>query len=497
VCIIGAGAAGISTALELKNQGLKVALIESGNYQANIDTQKLYEGISDGETLPDPYLMSSRLRFFGGTTNHWGGYTRPLEPIDFEKRGYSGSLGWPIGRADLDPYYKVATSLCEVASFVYENEALLDRYNILGQKNNTSSLVTRVFHNSPPTRFGSRYKKEILESKNIDLLLDANVTELLTKDSGSSVEKVKIKTLAGNSFDLTSKVFVLAAGGLENVRLLMLSNDYHQEGLGNHSGLLGRYYMDHIGYPDVGYLMLNSKAKNLPFYHKNAKLENVKNEIFPVLSLNPEIVRRDNLSSLSFYLRDREFENANERAAIERVFLLNKSLKGLGKSKEGVQGSSLAPKLVASKLLRLQVWHAAQTPNPDSRVTLIQDRDSLGLRKIKLSWRVKDEDFRGFERAIRAFAKIVGQEGVGRVKITYSGEQRWKGSEYGQHHLGTTRMASNSKDGVVDRDCKVFGVNNLYIGSGSVFPSIGFANPTLTIVALAARIGDQIKKSFS
>src|SRR5438034_4639821 len=176
VCIIGAGAAGITLAKEFHNSGITVGLIESGGLEPDA-TQLLAEGETSEETIPNRlrYLGTSRTRYFGGTTNVWTGWCRPLDRLDYEKREWVPYSGWPISRSEVEPFYERATSYCQIPSFDYSTDQreLEERINIFTQP---TQLRSRLFHMGPPTRFGMRYREEILESRNVTVLLHANVT---------------------------------------------------------------------------------------------------------------------------------------------------------------------------------------------------------------------------------------------------------------------------------------------------------------------------------
>ena len=220
LAIIGAGAAGITIARELAGSGISVALIESGGFDFDAATQDLYEGESVGVDYP---LTSSRLRYFGGSTNHWGGWCRPLEPIDFEKRDWVPYSGWPVTREELNPFYDRARDICQIKSGAFDDPAAWQAGGtpmpLAG-----SEVETRFFLYSPPTRFGQVYRSAIKQAKNITCYLNSNVMEIVPAANGTQVAHLDVGTLSGVRFTIKPKSCVLACGGIENARMLLVSN---------------------------------------------------------------------------------------------------------------------------------------------------------------------------------------------------------------------------------------------------------------------------------
>lgn len=230
VCVVGAGAAGITLARELSGQSFSVCLLESGGLEFQEDTQSLYAG----ENVGLPYnLANERLRFFGGTTNHWGGYCRPLDDIDFKVRDWIPNSGWPFDKAHLIPYYERALKICQLGEPYtfdvadWESEET-PRLPFIGNR-----VVTKLFRLSPPTRFGRVYRNEISRSGNISTYLHANAVEIETDENARTVTRLRVASLEGNSFWVSAKLFILATGGIENPRLLLNSNKRQSVGLGN------------------------------------------------------------------------------------------------------------------------------------------------------------------------------------------------------------------------------------------------------------------------
>jgi choline dehydrogenase-like flavoprotein len=242
VCIVGAGAAGITLARECIKQPFRVCLLESGGLDYNEDIQSLYQGENTG--LPYYPLDASRLRYFGGTTNHWAGMCRPLDDIDFAARAWIPYSGWPFGRSHLDPFYARAHLICQLGSFTYDTGAWetpdTPRFPLSSDR-----VMTKITQQSPPTRFGQVYQDEIVRADNVITYLHANAVEVETADTAQTVTRLRVACLQGPQFWVAARQFILATGAIENARLLLLSNKAQSAGLGNQNDLVGRFFMEH------------------------------------------------------------------------------------------------------------------------------------------------------------------------------------------------------------------------------------------------------------
>ena len=496
LCIIGAGAAGITIARELTKGKQRVCIVESGGFDFSPETQALY----DGENIGLPYfdLNTCRLRFLGGTTNHWNGQCAPLSQMDFETRTWVPHSGWPISKADLDPYYLKALPVCQIGPDTFDARAWMN-WGIEPPSFNPEKIQSHFWQNSPPTNFGQVYREELKSAENITVLLHANVTHIRTDDSGETVTHVDIGALNGKRGQVLAKVFILACGGIENPRLLLISNHVHPEGLGNKYDLVGRFFMDH---PTA--VCGRAEIANVDYV-----LDTFTSKIFegiryrPGLKIGEEEQRRKQVLNICATFQ------SESHPAIETGKQLLDTLK------EGEIPEDLGEKIriVMNDLDDVAEYAACrlkgegkcttiinlrtrqeQAPNPQSRVSLSQELDALGIPRLRLDWRFTELE----RKSLKAMAVTLGSEfgrlNLGRVQLpawlANDGDPEWISGSY--HHMGTTRMADSPKNGVVNKDCKVHGTKNLYVAGSSVFPTSGFANPTLTLVALALRLADHL-----
>lgn len=490
LAIIGAGPAGISIARELAGSGISVTLLESGGFEFDADTQDLYEGEMDGVDYP---LTSSRLRYFGGSTNHWGGWCRPLEPLDFEVRDWVENSGWPITRQTLDPYYDRAREVCEIRSGEFDNAAAWTADGtplpLPG-----GEVVTRFFLYSPPTRFGTRYRADIERAKNITCYLNSNVLEIVPAENAAQVETLRIGTLSGVRFTVKPKICILAAGGIENARILLLSNSVQKEGLGNGNDVVGRYFMEHPHIPSPATFLVTDPDLVARFYRTYTGTD--KGVIRGCLMFSEDYLRRTRRMGtvLTFgMVQPVRAETGRGPDEKDPAAFTMPSVLQLARS------TTSAPATGEELGWRLGVGCAGeQEPNPASRVTLSEQKDALGLNRTKLSWRLKKTDADSLRGNLETVARAFGGWGEGRVRILFPERDEWTEAEgWGNHHLGTTRMADDPKKGVTDANCRVHGLSNLYIAGSSLYPTGGTVNPTLTLVALALRLSDHLKLRFA
>lgn len=482
VCVVGAGAAGIVLALELTGTPLKVFVLEAGGFDYEPETQSLYEG----ESVGHPYfaLESARLRMFGGTTGHWQGWCRPLDPIDFEERSWVPDSGWPITRDDLDPFYEGANRYVRVGPYNYST-AFWRRATGAPAFALPSDLVeTSVFQYSPPIRFGLAYRERVRQSPNVTVFLHSNVTSVRLSSTGSRVERADAATLTGKRFAVRASRFVVAVGGIETPRLLLASNEVAPAGVGNQHDLVGRYFADHPHAPVAIATLPEALSVGSLYYRREHVLGTAARGVF---------VTSDPLMRAKRTLRFSASLDPVERDPyVDRKAPAEKRAEGLAEDLAVVERGLARPgkRHVFSLFMR-----AEQAPNRDSRVTLAGTRDRLGMREARLDWRLGELDRSSIAESVRALARALGAARLGHVYSRPDQEpdfmQRAQG---GYHHMGTARMHADPRRGVVDRDCRVHGVDNLYLAGSSVFPTTGFANPTLTIVALATRLARHLEK---
>lgn len=498
IAIIGAGAAGITIAREFIGQNREVWLIESGGLDFDDATQALYKGDITG----NPYyaLDVARLRYFGGTTNHWGGHCRPLDPIDFEKRSWVPDSGWPITRADLDPFYERAQPVCQLGPYKYDEADWPELQKQLFQFS-PEKIQNRIWQFSPPTRFGEVYLPELKRAPNIHVLTNANVVDIAANDHATAIESLHLRMLSGKSATIRPRFVILACGGIENARLLLACDGVEKTGLGNRHDLVGRYFMEHP-HAIYGFGVSPVELSRFSAYYSTAKSGTTVFRTSPGVSealqrsrhlLNGAVDVGWGYDRSSGYMAAHSIGRALKHGDLPQGFGhdILKVFSDLGGTTAGFY-----------RALRHEdvLWFAANTeqvPNPDSRITLESKRDALGMREVKLDWRVTKAE----KESVLATGRLLGEE-LARLDLARIRFDDWilednnywldLGGRY--HHMGTTRMSDDPRKGVVDRNARVHNYENFYIAGSSIFATSGYANPTLTIVALSLRLADHLKQ---
>jgi choline dehydrogenase-like flavoprotein len=489
-CVIGTGPAGMTVALRLAARGFSVALMEGGGLDLEPESQALYEGEVVG--LDYYPLQDARLRMFGGASMHWGGRCRALDAINYLPRSFEPLSGWPIRKEDLDPYQP-------------EADAILDLIPASEAPDLPITQAEQRFHRiqyrySPPTRFGDKYRDEIAASEAITCALNANLVDLRLDDGLATLTEARFKSFTPGDpgFAIRARVFVLALGGLENPRALLNCTSQIPAGIGNQNDLVGRFFCEHphilLGQAYLENPVPEAELKASPeeaYAPTEAFMEQheilsfsllVTPTIEPPLAFTTEFVRSAGCVT-SFTERLAEGVLGRDlncdRGGLDMYF-------AQGDGHHAVQA-------------RIAV-HSEQSLQRDSRVMLADETDAFGLRRIRFDWQIGALDYRTLETAVTEFGVHYAEQGIGRVQLSdwlLVEPQQLPGLNQGSrvgghHHMCATRMSADPREGVVDADCKVHGIANLYIGGSSAFATSGYANPTYTIVQLSLRLGDHL-----
>jgi choline dehydrogenase-like flavoprotein len=497
VCIVGAGAAGITLAKEFIGQPFRVCLLESGGFEFHEKTQDLCTGENTGFPIP---LNVMRLRYFGGSTGHWGNYCRPLDEIDFEARDWVPHSGWPFRKSQLDSYYERAQTICQLGPFEYDGEFWQTKTSpVLPFVGNR--LATSIFQmREPATRFGTVYRKEIVKAGNITTFLYGNVLNIESDDTARTVTRLSVGCLQGNKFVIVAKLFILATGAIENARLLLLSNHVSKVGLGNQNDLVGRFFMSHAICEPAVFLPSDPLIPATLYINSKPAVDTLR--VTGHLTLSRETQRHDkllNFNAVLFPVYMAQTGLMSLKRLMKREFgTLGKELRNIIADIDGV--AMAAYWKVFKGVIPVRAFSLTcaieQSPNPASRVTLSSECDALGKQRIRLDWQLRAADKRSLRRSLEIVGAEIGRAGLGRLKIDLkAGDESWpEVIRDAGHHIGTTRMHLDPKQGVVDGNCRVHGMSNLFLAGSSVFPTSGHANPTLTIVALALRLAAHVKR---
>ena len=501
LCIIGAGAAGITIAHSLRDSAIKIVMLDSGDEGLDDRAQALNTGTSVGiEYWP---LDSVRLRMFGGSTNHWEGSCNDFDDIDFADRPWVKHGGWPLKKPQLVPYYERAQNYVQLGPYDFSLRSWSARLRVPVPNWFHDDLVGSVTQHSPPTRFGEVYGPALKAASNIQVVLGATVLSFDLNAARSLGERVTVGRFNKPPIFVRAKRFVLAMGGIENARFLLLNN------MANNSGAVGRYFMEH---PYFRLMLLAPSPTFQGFLGRWDQLRANGLNVSPSIEFSERLLRKEQFqnSRLAFEPTDRltasagvdafhELASGGAKSADEMLYHVGNLLLDVDMVAEAASrqefGSGFSPR--ASETVGLTIGcMTEQLPNPDSRILLSNVKDRFDQRKTIVDLQFTDADRLSAGRMVKAITQSFGQVGIGRVKVLVPERfEHWPPHRisYGSHHMGTTRMSMDPMTGVVNTDLRLHDIGNIYVAGSSVFPTGSHVPPTLTIVALALRLADHLR----
>lgn len=467
LCICGAGVAGISIAIRAGESGKKVAIFEGGDENYSKESQALYAASSTLESY-SAASNACRLRYLGGTSNHWAGRCRPFESFDFEHRDYFEMPGWPIAYEELEKYTHEANLVLDLE----ENQAFESASE--PQSWQSDKFVLDRAQMSPPTRFKEKYFDQLVASENIVLFTNANLTDISLDSEHGYVKHLKIENFVDDSYHFSGNQTVLAMGAIENARLLLNSNTQQESGIGNQFDFVGRCFMEHFnvnfGRFATDHEFMQPEQRLGLFSTREFSLEHKigSSNIRYVVVNNPKSYGRTKF--LKKYFSDMVCQSASVTETARQY--VNFECPGVG--------------LIGTL--------TEQSPNRESRVRLSNDVQRFGLRNTVVEYKINELDRRTIRTNALESAKEFARLNFGRVQLSDFVLDKDKEIDFVAHchQMGTTRMSADPQNGVVDSNCKVFGLENLYIAGSSVFSTGGGNNPTYPLVQLALRLADHL-----
>jgi choline dehydrogenase-like flavoprotein len=454
VAIVGAGPAGLTLAREL-GRHVDVLVVESGGLAADPQVQALCEGESVGIDYP---LSATRARQFGGSTALWSGYCALFDAHDFAPRPWVPWSGWPFGIDALSPYFARAAESLNLGAAGFDAAAVARGAGMalpLGQDPTTVSVWR---YGEPALRCGVQWRQAFDASRAITVLTHANLTDLLLDGEEARVAALALRTLTGRSGRVEADIVVLACGGIETPRILLNADRQLGPGVANRSGLVGRFFMEHP-HVEVAAMRLNG-ARSFSGWVDHLLGEDAR-EFMLALGVSASAQAAGRI--------------LNARAHVYRT-----------------------PSMAPNAAPRLGIF-LEQAPNPSSRVSLADAsgaRDALGLRRVRLDWQLTELDWVSYEETARILGREFERAGMGELvdRASPVGPRDPSRVLYTNHHLGTTRMSAHPGEGVVNADCRTHDHENLYIVGGSVYPTVSWANPTFTLMALTLRLADHLRQ---
>lgn len=502
ICVVGAGAAGLAIASEMMQSGLHVVVVESGGREHEPPTQSLYDVAISG--LPHPGSTQGRFRVLGGSTTKWGGQVLPLMPQDFDPRDWVRSSGWPLSFEELRPYYERACRFLLVDGFNFDTD-LFAYLRTQPPSFDREQLWYHFSKWSPKPNLREHYLPGIRAARNITLLLHGNLTRIELDEGRKRLDSIQVRSLKGHKATLRAQAFVLCVGGIETARVLLANNHQVPTGIGNGHDLVGRFFQDHPS-AFVGWLNSSNPTtaqRLLNVFHKRGLKYSVRCTATPKwqrlhrtlnVSMGVTFVEEDSslqdAKDIYVALRQKQITSDMPRKLLR--MLRHPASIVLPAYHYALRGRSFNP----GARMRIGLT-TEQEPNAESRILLSNTRDALGMHRADVRWKLTDLTV----HTIRQFSQTLREEfrraGLGEIALepwVLVDSSEWTNHISDQyHHIGTTRMHDSPGQGVVDRNCQVHGVSNLFVGSSSVFPTSGHSNPTLTIIALCIRLADRLK----
>ena len=535
VAIVGGGAAGLTLALSLDAMGIDTVILEAGSDRFEQSAQQFYRAAQIEPESHGPVHLYRR-RALGGTTAIWGGRCIPFDPIDFEDRPWIAHARWPVTYTEIAKYYPRALTLCRAGDPCFDagSAQLGSAAPLIEGVTCSDVILDRIERFSEPTNFATAYRQRLNDSRTTTVLLNAPVTEILTNESGSQCTGVALRAAGRRRLVVQARSTVLAAGGLETPRLLLASNRARRNGLGNEHDLVGRFYQAHLE-GEIGSIQFLQPPERVRLdYERSADGIYCRRYIW----LSPEAQRREKLAGLIGRPAHANIvDPAHRDPVLSAIYLVKKFLvseyaRKLTSTESRVQaqfrargGALLAAHLanVTRSPLRLSGFlldwgrrrvlatrklpsvvlrdrrnvypldiNAEQSPNPDSRIRLGEERDEFDMPRLAIQWRMTDTDRERLARGMHVLQQAFADSGSARINLDALDDQVREISRIGGHHIGTVRMSDAPKTGVTDKNGALFATRGLFVTGASLFPTSGFANPTLTIVALALRLADHL-----
>jgi choline dehydrogenase-like flavoprotein len=534
IAVIGAGAIGIMLALELA-RSFHVLLVDSGTWRPDTEVQALGDAI-----IEDVYHSDMRLatqRRIGGATNLWGGRCVPFDPVDFDSRELIANAEWPLSYADVARYYQRACDWCRCGRAIFNALELPE----LGEQQLVPGFVdgevkaTDLERWSLPTNFRRVYGRKLRNHPNITLVTGFTCAQLATVPSGESIASAEARSLDGRRIAIKADTFILACGGVESARLLLVSSDRQPEGLGNASGHVGRWYMSHT-WAHVAKVKFNTDpAQTIYGHERDADGVFVRRR----MTFTPDLQKRERLLNAAVWLINPEVSDARHgNATLSLVYLLLASPFGGRLVSEAIRekhlNSANRSERVAHRRNVLDEWpsaaafavafgwgrfvkpgrrlpgfyvpsrentypldyHGEHVPSWDSYVALDSSRDALGIRRLRTHLAFSDTDVASVRRGLQVLGDSLAEQRLGRLSWLYDDVDAATRSQLygGFHQSGVTRMSREPSDGVVDPNLAVHGVDNLYVASTGVLPTSSQANTTFVAIALALRLADHLRE---
>lgn len=529
IAIVGAGAVGVAIARRLADHRFgRIVLVEAGGARFDAEKQRRFFAAAEVSDHRHPPGDLYRRRMLGGTTSIWGGRCIPMQPEDFAPT--QGRTGWPIAYDDVARHYPNALEFLQAGAADFRATTALAAIPAPACRDASGLDIDQIERFSEPTDVWKKWGAALAHDTNVTVLHDGACTSVITTRDGGRVVGLRLRTPSNQRRDIRAARVILACGGLETPRLLLASNDTHVCGLGNEHDLVGRCYMTHLA-GNFGHLRF-AGAKTVRAFDYAKTPDGIYAR--RLIRITPSVRESQAIGNIVFRPTIAPIDDASHRDAVLSAMFLAKRLiipeygrrlvgHGLATEHREAWSRHLVnialglPDLAAfgGKWLRRRIlatrklpsvflrrtdatypleFNAEQSPNPDSRVLLGSETDPFGVRRLIIRWSVSDADIESVALAYEALTAAVGRSGLGTLTLGPDSHLKIPSAviALAGHHIGTVRMGNDPRSSVVDRNAEVWGTRGLYVCGAAIFPTSGFANPTLTAVALAFRLADHV-----
>ena len=527
VCVIGGGPVGLGIALDLARRGQRVLLLESGGRAPRAEAQALSQAENlDPATHHAPEITVARR--LGGASNLWGGRCLPFDPVDFAPRpwlsGPSGDLpAWPVGPAELEPWLGPACAWLAAGDPVFAEP-------LPGVAADPGFGFESLERWSNRPRIQELHWPALAAAPNLLVALGATVTGFEDADGGR-IAAAAVHVEGRGRGRVAAPSFVLAAGGNESTRLLLAAQARTP---GRFGDALGRSYMGHVNGTIADVVLENEGLHDGLDFHVDGHGSYVRRRLVP----SPETQAAERLTNVAFWPVVPEVANPSHRSGPLSAVFLALSVGPLGRRliAEPIRLKHVGPPphdrlahlgnlvrdlprtvgfaplfLWRNRVAKLRLpgfflrnparrygleYHAEQLPDPESRLTLSEATDRLGLPRLRIRLAFSEADAAAVLRAHDALDPWLRRNRLGRLEHRHPPAARAAAvlaeAKHGNHQIGTIRMGADRRAAVVDGDCRAFDAPNLFVVSTAVLPTSGQANPTLTAVQLGLRLAARL-----
>lgn len=487
--IIGAGVAGILLAVKLSEKNKSVLVIESGHFEEDEKRQNLNKVEQTGKIVENAII--GRKRAVGGTSIAWGGQSLPFTQLDFEKKEWFDESGWAINLSDLTPYYPVANRFMNIDEWDYKDD-IFERLNATKIDFNEAYIYQHFSKWAPQPNLRKLYDKEL--KHNVTVVYNAVLTRI-DLDSEGRANRVEMGNFNNQRTHFAVKNIVLATGGIETNRILLANNHQAKNGIGNHSGWLGKCFMDHPCI-EIGALKHPNPYKLQSIFNTHIykrRKYSVRLSLTESAQKAHGLVNASALVEFKDYARpeDNPYTNLFNFRDIRHLIAFKKILKNYDSYALSIKALLSEGFVYKHKSLSMITLMLEQEPSTNSYIGLSDEKDDFGVPKAKINWEISPKTWFSVNKIATFLKSEFERLSLGEVKIhdhIYLENANW--STYltdANHHIGGTRMSATPENGVVDNQLRVWGHDNIYVCSSSVFPTGSHSNPTLTMMALGAR----------